>query len=174
MKNLIAGEQHKDDANDNDNNQYRQSFRQVHLTAQGFVGRGECAGAPGGSVSVTVEVSIRHSSQSLSSSSGLSSQRTLNSLFGNFGHERQKCQMFSVGLQRYSMDTRSEAQTLCCAITAIQNLSTFADQFHALTTVKRGGKAYRYQLPRIEILAQENGSGNHTGENSGSNDSNAE
>jgi len=44
-----------------------------------------------------VEVSVRHSGQSLSPGGGLASQRTLNSLFGNLEHEQQKCQMFSVG-----------------------------------------------------------------------------
>jgi hypothetical protein len=43
----------------------------MKLSTQRFVGRGDRAGSLGGSVSAIVEVSVRHSAQSLSSVGGL-------------------------------------------------------------------------------------------------------
>jgi hypothetical protein len=65
--------------------------------AQRFVGCGDRAGSRGGSVTATVEVSVRHSGHRLSRSGGLSSCATMKGSLSHLEHEGQKCQMFSIG-----------------------------------------------------------------------------
>ena len=62
-----------------------------------------------------MDVRVTHSGHSLRYLAGMSSQMRSDALLrGHFEHERQKCQMFSPGRQRYSLDVMGlEAKTLC-------------------------------------------------------------